>query len=80
MGVFVEMAETCKVLGEFILRILQHIKESQSTELVVKDALEKLEEVAVLGDDISLSLLGNKVTFPIVIVSGSYFGNCRLRT
>lgn len=75
------MAETCKVLGEFILRILQHIKESQSTELVVKDALDKLEEVAALGDDISLSLLGNKVTFSNATkVCGSYFGNSRLKT
>ncbi|XP_066249187.1 huntingtin-interacting protein 1 isoform X2 [Euwallacea similis] len=55
-----KMAETCKVLGELVLTILCNIKENQSTELVVKEALKKLEEVATLGDDISLSLLGNK--------------------
>lgn len=55
------MAESCKVLGEIVLRILCNIRENQSTELVVKEALEKLEEVASLGDSISLSLLGEKV-------------------
>ncbi|XP_066157361.1 huntingtin-interacting protein 1 isoform X2 [Euwallacea fornicatus] len=55
-----KMAETCKVLGELVLTILCNIKENQSTELLVKEALNKLDEVATLGDDISLSLLGNK--------------------
>lgn len=55
-----KMAESCKVLGEIILRILHHIKENQSTDLIVKQALDKLEEVASLGDNISLSLLGEK--------------------
>ncbi|XP_050310334.1 huntingtin-interacting protein 1 isoform X2 [Anthonomus grandis grandis] len=55
-----KMVETCKVLGEIVLRLLEHIKKNQSTESVVREALDKLEEITRLGDDISKSLLGEK--------------------
>ncbi|KAL1491628.1 hypothetical protein ABEB36_012197 [Hypothenemus hampei] len=55
-----KMADICKELGQVILKILLHIKEGKQTEQIVKEALEKLEEVASLGDSINVSLLGEK--------------------
>lgn len=55
-----KMADSCKILGEVVLRLLQSIKENQSTEVIVKEALEKLEEIVVLGENINMSLLGEK--------------------
>ncbi|XP_060528156.1 huntingtin-interacting protein 1 isoform X2 [Cylas formicarius] len=55
-----KMAEACKFLGEVILRILLNLKESQSAEQLVQEALEKLEEIASLGDGINLSRLGEQ--------------------
>ncbi|XP_030761875.1 huntingtin-interacting protein 1-like isoform X2 [Sitophilus oryzae] len=55
-----KMADSCKILGEVVLRLLQSIKENQSTEVIVKEAVEKLEEIVVLGENINMSLLGEK--------------------
>lgn len=54
------MAEACKILGQIVLKLLYCLKESQSTEMPVKEATEKLEEVASLADSINMSLLGEK--------------------
>ncbi|KAH1003226.1 hypothetical protein HUJ05_011159 [Dendroctonus ponderosae] len=55
-----KMAESCKVLGEIALNILANLKGRQDADIVVNAALQKLEEIAALGDSISLSLLGQK--------------------
>lgn len=55
-----KMAEACKILGQVVLKLLYCLKESQSTEIPVKEATEKLEEVASLADSINMSLLGEK--------------------
>ncbi|KAJ8929045.1 hypothetical protein NQ314_018314 [Rhamnusium bicolor] len=55
-----KMAETCKILGETVLKLLRCLKENESTEVAVKEATEKLEEVASLADSINTSILGEK--------------------
>lgn len=60
MFLFLEMAEACKILGQIVLKLLRCLKESESTEVSVKEATEKLEEVAALADGINVSLLGEK--------------------
>lgn len=57
---FSEMAEACKVLGETVLRLLWCLKENQSTDSAIRQAKDKLEEVASLADSINESLLGEK--------------------
>ncbi|KAG5887497.1 hypothetical protein JTB14_023682 [Gonioctena quinquepunctata] len=52
------MAEACKILGEIVLRLLQCLRESRTPEAVIKEAKDKLEEVASLADSINASLLG----------------------
>lgn len=61
------MAESCKVLGEIVLNILANLKGRQDVDIVVNAALQKLEEVAALGDSISVSLLGQKVRISVGI-------------
>lgn len=54
------MAEACKVLGKIVLKLLHSLKQNDNTEEIVKEANEKLEELASLADSISASLLGEK--------------------
>lgn len=54
------MAETCKQLGEIVLKILCNLRENQERESLVNEAKEKLEEVASLAENINESLLGEK--------------------
>ncbi|KAJ8909897.1 hypothetical protein NQ315_014495 [Exocentrus adspersus] len=53
-----KMEEACKILGQAVLRLLHSLKKEEKTEAFVKEAMEKLEEVASLADSINLSLLG----------------------
>ncbi|KAF7273761.1 huntingtin interacting protein 1 isoform X2 [Rhynchophorus ferrugineus] len=55
-----KMAESCKLLGDVVLKLLHNLKESQSTSQAVTEALEKLEEIAALGETINMTLLGEK--------------------
>nr|CAH7749305.1 unnamed protein product [Callosobruchus chinensis] len=55
-----KMAEACRILGELVLKVLHGLREDTSTEQYVKEAKEKLEEVASLADSINVSLLGEK--------------------
>lgn len=54
------MAETCKQLGEIVLKLLCHLRENRDTVSLVNEGKEKLEEVASLADTINESLLGEK--------------------
>lgn len=54
------MAETCKQLGEIVLKVLCNLRENQERETLVNEAKEKLEEVASLAESINESLLGEK--------------------
>nr|CAI5826594.1 unnamed protein product [Callosobruchus analis] len=55
-----KMAEACRILGELVLKVLHGLREETSTEQYVKEAKDKLEEVASLADSINMSLLGEK--------------------
>ncbi|CAH0554593.1 unnamed protein product [Brassicogethes aeneus] len=55
-----KMAEECKKLGGIVLEVIKTMKEEQGTDKTVKEAIEKLEEVAALAESINLSLLGEK--------------------
>ncbi|VEN49602.1 unnamed protein product [Callosobruchus maculatus] len=55
-----KMAESCRILGELVLKVLHGLREDTTTEQYVKEAKEKLEEVASLADSINVSLLGEK--------------------
>lgn len=52
------MAEACKMLGEIVLKLLQCMRENQVTQQIVKESVDKLEEIAALAETISASLLG----------------------
>lgn len=54
------MAETCKQLGEIVLKLLRYLRENEDTELLVNEGKDKLEEIASLADSINTSLLGEK--------------------
>lgn len=47
-------------MGQIVLNLLRCLKENESTEVSVREATEKLEEVASLADGINVSLLGEK--------------------
>ncbi|XP_074036386.1 huntingtin interacting protein 1 isoform X2 [Leptinotarsa decemlineata] len=53
-----KMAETCKLLGISGMKLLHCIKENTNNELFVKEAIDKLNDVASLADSINASLLG----------------------
>ncbi|XP_019870128.1 huntingtin-interacting protein 1 isoform X2 [Aethina tumida] len=55
-----KMADTCKQLGELIVNVIKKMKVAQSTQEEVNLAIQKLEEVSALAENINVSLLGEK--------------------
>ncbi|CAH1154242.1 unnamed protein product [Phaedon cochleariae] len=55
-----KMADSCKILGEIVLKLLVCLKKSENCEMAASEAKYKLEEIASLGDSINASLLGEK--------------------